>query len=75
MRARSVFRCAPGTRELWRAQPAPVQDALAAAWIRQALTGDEPAPDALPPGVWERARGMVWTVPGYGPDAKKGGRA
>ena len=69
MRARSVFWCAPGTRDLWRSQSAPVKDALAAAWIREALTGEEPPPGALPPELWERARGMIRPV------CREGGKA
>ena len=59
VRARAAFMCAPGTRELWNAQPRPVQDALAAAWIRHAMTGEEPKPGELPAGLWEQARGLV----------------
>ena len=72
MTAKSVFRCAPGTRDLWDAQPRATQDALAAAWIRHALTGREPPADALPPELWETARGMVWAAPGFGPAGKVG---
>ena len=75
MRARSVLRCVPGMHDFYNSQPRPVQDALAAAWVRHSFTGKEPAAGELPPGVWERARGMVWAAPGYGPESRKGGAA
>lgn len=59
MRARAILKCKPALRNLYTAQPRETRVALGAWIVRYTLTGDEPTADALPPEVWEAARGMI----------------